>query len=241
MAPQPSVGIWPWPLGLIGMVKPWLSPGASHHLHLDRGWGAIKQPQAAGMSLPSDHVLVLAASGLGWEPGWEFWKATSWAPAQSSSSLLPWPSRMCAVERPATARGCPVRRQGSLPGPVRPSCRTQSPLCPPPQAFVPRCLVFVILSLARWAWPAGARRAPRSCCWWACPRTTLQGRWRLPERAHVAGSLRVPHPASRHTGPRLWTHAAGTGFSLALGSCSSVNAAGTAPERLLESRVGPDR
>lgn len=190
-----------------------------------------------------------------------FWSllVRSWAGSRAESSGRPHPRPPPSLHHPCchgrctcvpwnglgTARGFPVRPQGSLPGPVQPSCRTKSLLCPPPQAFVPRCLVFVILSLARWVWPAGARCAPRSC---ACGGTGGRALG-PPSRASGGsqsgptwrGSLRVTLPASRHTGPRLWAHAAGTGFSLALGSCSSVNVAGTAPERLLESRVGPDR
>ena len=56
------------------------------------------------------------------------------APAQPASSPLPQPLHVCAVEHPGTAAGgCPVWREGSLPGPLQdtaPSLPLSPGVCP---------------------------------------------------------------------------------------------------------------
>lgn len=117
-------------------------------------------PRAVGVSSLSDHT-VLASSGLRVLEGHVLGPCTS--------SIVP-----AATAAARVCRGtAPGRQEAALSGGRGPSldpcglpagCRA---LCSPPQAFVPRCLIFVILSLAHWlpcwTWPAGARRAPRSC------------------------------------------------------------------------------
>lgn len=167
----------------------------------------------------------------------------SLAPAQPASSPLPQPLRVCAVERPGTAAGgCPVWWEGSLLGPLQdaaPSLPLSPGVCPHVS-----CLrhpesgpLAALLDVACWSQTCASVLHVRRC-WWACalgpPSRVTEGSQSRPTLGGWGASRsHVLLPDARGLGSG--THAAGTGFSLAPGSCPSVNGAGAIPERLLES------